>query len=492
LRQIKKILLLVPPAYTFKSFRDINPLPPMGLGYLAAVAESMGMEVRILDCLVQGWNHEEAVDGLLIRVGLPDDEIAKRIAEFAPDVIGINCQFSRQYKIYHRLFALAKQARPESITVAGGAHATVVPEEVLQNPNCDYLLIGEAEAGFKQLLEALQSGGDLGKIDGLGRKEDGRVIINEKKEWIRDLDSIPFPAYHVMELERYFGLPSSHGARRSPRFCPIITSRGCPARCTFCSAFRVWGRKYRVRSVENVLAEMKLLHERYGVTELMFEDDNVTADARRAEKLFRGMIEAGFNFQWDTPNGVGVWSLTNELVDLMKQSGCYKLNFPVESGSQRVLDSVIRKPLDLGKVKSLIAHCDKISLERDMFLVIGMPGETLTDIRTSLRFAAQCRCFNPHISVATPYPGTELFELCRDKGFFATEFSLDDLFIRSFIIRTPDWDGEILRRTLLKGHLYLKFQRLLHDPLESFKWALRKLKDPSGLLAYLRLVNKGG
>lgn len=165
--------------------------------------------------------------------------------------------------------------------------------------------------------------------------------------------------------------------RHKKRFSPIITSRGCPAKCTFCSAYKVWGNRYRLRSVDNVIEEMRLLRDRYGVEELMFEDDNVTANPKRAKELFSRMIEEGFNFIWDTPNGVGVWSMDEEMLDLMKQSGCIKLNFPVESGSQYVLSNIIQKPLKLKKVVKLTEYCRKISLDYGMFLVIGMPGENL-------------------------------------------------------------------------------------------------------------------
>ena len=122
-----------------------------------------------------------------------------------------------------------------------------------------------------------------------------------------DLDSIPFPAYHLMELDKYFGLDTSHGMRHRTRFSPIITSRGCPAKCTFCSANRVWGDNYRLRSVDNVIEEMRILKHEYNIEELMFEDDNVTANPERAKALFSRMIEEEFHFAWDTPNGVGIW-----------------------------------------------------------------------------------------------------------------------------------------------------------------------------------------
>lgn len=474
--KINKVLFIAPPAVTLKSGRDINPLPPAGLGYLAAVLKGMGIEPRILDCLIQGWETEKEVNDLCIRVGLPESKIEQYIRDFAPDLVGISCQFSRQYKIYHELFGLVKRAKKECITVGGGAHATVCPQEVLQDPHCDYLLQGEAEESFKDLLIKLSLNRDVSDVDGLGWKNGEKLEINNKRKWIEDLDSIPYPAYDIMEIERYFGLEASHGLRHKERFCPVITSRGCPARCTFCSALRVWGDRYRARSVENVLGEMKLLKERYSVEELMFEDDNVTANPKRAKELFSGMKREKFNFVWDTPNGVGAWGMDEEMIDLMKGSGCIKLNFPVESGSQNILNTVIRKPLNLEKVKSLINYCRKIGLDYGMFLIIGLPGETKADIWQTFRFAASCKVYKPHFSVATPYPGTHLFEQCKNDSLFAREFSFDDLFIRSYLIKTKDWDGKDLRRMLKKGSIYLQINKLLFDPFGFAGLAMNKVK----------------
>jgi len=486
MQPIKRVLLFIPPALTFKSYRDINPLPPMSLGYIASIVEKMGVEVKIVDCLLKGWNLEEEVDDILIRIGLSDLEIKNIIAEFEPDLVGINCQFSRQYKIYNHLFSLIKETIPKCITVAGGPHTTVCPEEVLNDPNCDFVIIGEGEESFKDLIEALNNNNPFNNIDGLGWKRKDVIQINSKQKWITDLDSIPFPAFHLMDLESYFGLSVSHGTRHRKRFMPIMTSRGCPAKCSFCSAYRVWGRKYRMRSVDNVISEMRFLKNEYKIEEIMFEDDNVTANPERAKEIFFQMIKEEFNFVWDTPNGVGVWSMDTEMIDLMKASGCIKLNFPVESGSQRVLNSIIKKPLELAKVKGLIAHCRAIGLDHSMFLVIGMPGESIKDIWESFNFAADCGCFAPHISVATPYPGTEIFDICSKEGLFAKEFALDDLFIRSYMIKTSAWNDADLRSILKKGKFYLKYKEILNDPKKILPYLSKAIKKPSKILSIFK------
>lgn len=474
--EINRILLIAPPALTFKVYRDISPMPPMGLGYLASVVENMGIEVKILDCLMSGWHKEEVVNGDLIRVGLSEKEIVEHILDFNPDLIGLNCQFSRQHRIYGKIFSLIKRVSPECVTVAGGAHTSACPEEVLSEQGCDYVIMGEAEDSFKLLIECLLLNKDISTIDGLGWKQDGKLKINLKNHWILDLDSLPFPAHHLMSLEKYFNLEISHGFRHGGKFFPIITSRGCVARCNFCSAHKVWGNKYRTRSIDNVIKEMRLLKDGYGIQELMFEDDNVTADPKRAKELFSRMIEEKLDFIWDTPNGVGIWSMDEEMLDLMKQSGCVNVNFPVESGSQRVVNEVIRKPLNLAKVKKLTDYCRKIKLGYGMFFIVGLPGETKEDIWRSFRFAVSCKVPAPFFSVATPYPGTALFEQCKNNSLFSREFSFEGLFIRSFLIKTKEWDGNDLRKILRKGLFYLKINKLIYDPIGFIKLAFKKFK----------------
>ena len=176
----------------------------------------------------------------------------------------------------------------------------------------------------------------------------------------------------------------------------------------------------------------------------------------------------------------------------MKESGCVRLNFPVESGDQEVLKNIIKKPLDLQRVKNLLVHCKKIGLEYGMFLVIGSPGEKLKDIWTSFKFAAEAGCYNPHISVATPYPGTELYDQCKEKEYFDKEYSLDQLFISSFMLETPDWTEKELRMTLLKGRIYLLLRHVIDQPAEGLKSLVRLTFQPKKWLSYLKRISQSG
>ena len=475
-RKIKKVLLFIPPAFTFKDAIDVNPLPPLGLGYLGAVLENEGIEVKIVDCLLEGWNNRVDVADNIIRVGLPFNRIEEIIRSYGPDFVGVNNLFTKQRENAHQIYAVAKNVDKGIITVAGGAHPTVMPELVLADGNVDYVVLGEGDYTIIDLVGFIEGRKEVSTLDGVGYKDSGQIKILPKTKFIEDLDRLPFPARHLLNMEGYFGLKHSHGTRKKKRFSPIVTSRGCPAKCSFCSAYKVWGRKFRQRSPENVIAEMKEIKEKYGIEEIMFEDDNTTLNVRRAEKLFDLMIEEKLNFIWDTPNGVAAFALNEDLIDKMKQSGCYQLNLALESGNQQVLDNIIKKPLKLDKAKQLIKYAQKIGLDVNIFLIIGMPGETKEQMWDSFRLAEELEIYSPFISIATPYPGSELYEICRDAKYIPDDFSLDDLFIRSFSISTPDWTGEELKDILRQGQRYLRIAFLKKHPLgfmaDSFRFMI--------------------
>ena len=490
MRRIKKVLLFIPPAFTFKDRLDINPLPPLGLGYIAAVLQNQGVEVKIVDTLMMGWDNRVNVQDNIIRIGLSFEDIQRIIEDYAPDMVGVNSLFTKQRQNAHEIYRLAKKSNPNIITVAGGAHPTVMPELVLSDDNVDFVVLGEGEEAILHILKMIEEKVGDTQRDGIGFKENGKNIVIPKTKFIHDVDSIPFPAWEVMNLKSYFGLEGSHGKRHHARFVPIVTSRGCGAGCTFCSAHRVWGRRYRMRSTENVIEEMRQLKNKYGIEELMFEDDNLTWNIKRAEKIFDLMIENKFNFAWDTPNGTAAFALTKSTIMKMKESGCYQLNLALESGSQYVLDNIIKKPLKLTKAKPLIKYAKEIGLRTSIYLIIGMPGETLEQIKETFFMAKELGIYYPHVSIATPYPGTKLYDTCVKYGYIDTDFNLDDLFIRSFCITTEDWNGDDLERILKEGRKYLirakykkyphmlikdGFSRFLNDPIGFPKRVFKRL-----------------
>jgi magnesium-protoporphyrin IX monomethyl ester (oxidative) cyclase len=469
-KKIKKVLLFIPPALTFKDDVDVNPLPPLGLGYLGAVLENHNIEVKIVDCLIEGWHTREDIAHNTLRIGLPFKEVGDIISDFNPDMVGVNSLFTRQRENAHHIYKLAKEFNPAIVTVAGGAHPSVMPELVMSDPNVDFAVLGEGEDTIIKLIDALEGRGDIADIDGIGFRTQNQIRINPKTKFITDVDTIPFPARHLLNMEKYIGLRESHGTRIKQRFSPVMTSRGCPAGCTFCSAHKVWGRKYRARSPENVLAEFRHLKEVYSIEELIIEDDNLTLNKDRARKIFDLMIQEKLGFVWDTPNGIAAWALDEPLIDKMKESGCYKLNLALESGSQYVVDNIIKKPLNLEKGKHLARYARSIGLDISIFLIVGMPGETQSQIWESFKMAAELEAYLPTISIATPYPGTAICEICKEHNYLPANFSLDDLHALKYSISTEDWSTEELRKLITSGKQYLLRKRLQRHPLQGIKF----------------------
>lgn len=479
--KIERILLIQPPATSFTP-GDLTPNMPLGLAYIAAVLEKEGYNVKILDALVEGW---DSVDRALqggFRIGLSLEEIGRRVRDFSPQVVGISSMFTAQWHNTLQITQLMKSLDNSLKVVVGGAHPTAMPQEVLKDENADFFVIGEGERAFLKLIRALESKDNLDNIGGLAFRRGGRNFINYEQDYISDLDTLPYPARHLLPLEKYFRLRLSHGGKRKRgRFSPIVTSRGCPAECIFCSASKLWGKRYRARSPENVIAEIKMLKEDFGIDELSIEDDNFTLNKERAHKICELMIAEKLNLAWDTPNGIAAYSLDKDLIKAMKESGCYRINFPIESGNQEFLTKVIKKPLELKRIPELVKYAKDVGLEVNAFFVAGLPGETEETLKDSFAFAKKLGIFRPFISVAVPYPGSRLLELCVEKGFLAKGFNLSRLTIHQYNIETPQLPILRLKKILEKEVRKLRF----YDIINSLKSPRRLFGKTAGFLSRL-------
>lgn len=482
-RSFNKVLLVQPP-FTIFRFEPKGADPPLGLAYIAAVLEREGYELQILDAVVEGFGHEESRENL-ITYGLTETEIEERIGAFSPDVVGVSCLFSAQAANAHNVCRIVKEADSNIVTVMGGAHPSALPELTLQDKNVDFVIIGEGEYSFRDLMRQLNGRRRYAEIDGIAYRENGSILVQPKTFYIENLDEIPFPARHLLPMEKYFGINRPHGTTKRRPNTSMITSRGCPASCVFCSIHTVWGRKFRARSPEDVLKEIEHLARDYGVKEVHFEDDNLTFDADRAREIFQGIIDRGLDIVWTTPNGVAAFTLREEMLPLMKESGCYKLYLAIESGDEEVLRRIIQKPLDLRKVKSLVQAIKKTGISVDAFFVVGFPGETREQIQKTFQFAREIDVENVFFFVATPYPGTELYKICRDGGYLVEDFCFENLRVGKASIQTPDFSPAELEKMVAKEMLGYRL-RLTKHPVVFFKRVvLRFSKDPRFAMSYV-------
>jgi len=452
MQKVKKIMLIQPPVTRPKDFSSdvvrISVFFPLGIGYLAAVIEKTGKyEVSILDALIEGDVDRGTTleGGQKIRYGLTDQEIAERVKDFSPDLVGVSCLFSAMQPDMVNVCKIIKKVNPKIKTVVGGTHVSLMAKEILlESEAIDFAIEGEAEITLLEFLKSLEEGKGFSHLNGFVFRKQGSVEYKPKNQYIEDLDSLPHPARHLVNMNKYFDSAKSHGFYRETPYTQMITSRGCPCKCTFCALGDHWGSRQRLRSAEDVFDEIEYLIKEYGVKEIHFEDDNLTGDKKRAIELFDGMIERKFNIKWHIPSGIAVYTLSEDFLDKMKASGCYSISLAIESGNQDVVTNLMNKPVNLKVVPDLATRIRKAGMDVRGFFIIGFPGETKETIQQTIDFARSIELDWTYFSIASPLPHTEMYKTCIKKGYIKDK-DFDP--IRSFhrsIIRTPEFDPEYL------------------------------------------------
>jgi magnesium-protoporphyrin IX monomethyl ester (oxidative) cyclase len=424
-RHIERVFLLFPPvrlpAETMKVASS-----PLGVAYLAAAVHDRA-EVRVMDALAAS-EHQHLMEKGFTWYGSTLAEVRARIEEFKPDLVGVSCLFSSVFPVVREVCRMVKSVDPDIVTITGGAYPSFMAEHCLAEPALDLICIGEGEQTLGEIIERSKNGRSFQDLDGLAYKDGVSVVANPKTSWIEDLDSIPFPARDLLPMDDYrrVGIPHSLSISGAA-FAPLITSRGCPARCIYCSSTRLWGNRHRFRSPQNVLDEMGELIQKWGIEEIQFEDDNLTANRERAKALFRGMIERGYQVRFNFPNGVALWTLDQELVDLMKEAGCYEMTLAFESGCQEVLSKIVKKPVKLDKALEIARYIRGQGIRTDAFFILGFPGETKADIQKTLDFADRAATDLAYFFVANPLPGSEMYEMAKERDMLRADFDFEDL-----------------------------------------------------------------
>ncbi|RJP80625.1 MAG: radical SAM protein [Candidatus Zixiibacteriota bacterium] len=339
----------------------------------------------------------------------PNEQLVPLIAEYRPDLVCITA-FSLEADLAHDLARRVKQALPGCRVFLGGPYATSDPLVAIQDENIDMVFIGEGETTLLAVLNALEAGQPLDGIKGIAFRRDGQPVSNGYPDMIDDLDALPPPAWDLLDFEPYFSRrgkrPMMNKLQRSPRGVSLFTTRGCPYRCSYCH--NVFGKKLRKRSVENVIAELKLLHDTYGVRELEFLDDIFNLDMERAAAIFDGMARENLHFHITFPNGLRAEYLTDELLRKFKDGGVYWITVAIESGSPRI-QKAIHKNVDLIKAQANIDRISRLGINCNGFFMMGFLDETEEEIRQTINFAVQSRLVIASFFILTPFPNTEIY-----------------------------------------------------------------------------------
>jgi anaerobic magnesium-protoporphyrin IX monomethyl ester cyclase len=450
----KKIMLIQPPQ-TFVEGKDRKRVVfPLGLAYLGSILKKNGYEVSLLDAVMEGFSEHRKIKDDICEYGLSIDSIRRIMEERSPDVIGISVMTSCFLFSALRICDAAKSVGKGITTVIGGPAVTCDPEAAIGSDSVDFAVLGEGEETLLKLLECVASGNAPEKIDGIAFKKGKKQVINRPVSFIEDIDAIPMPDWELCDIKKYSEVACAHGTFREKPLAPIVTSRGCPFSCAFCFNWKMNGKVYRRRSVDNLIKEIDRLVNRYGVREIHFEDDNLTLDRERAMALCDAMIERRYNLSWMTPNGIAVKTLDEKLLKKMKKAGCYAVALGIESGSQYVIDNIIKKPVLLEKVEEVVRILRDIDISIAAYFIIGLPGETKAQIEDTVNFASRLRAINPNLystfSIFMPFKGTELYDISARNGYIKCPIDYLRVRICCANIETPEFDRhyiEEMRRT---------------------------------------------
>lgn len=380
---------------------------------------------------------------------LDDEEIIDSLRKAKPDIVGISTVSTEYIKEIKHMTHLLRKALPDAIIVEGGILPTAIINIAMRDKNVDYWIIGEGEESFLELLNRLNKGQiDVASINGLAFFEHGKPMIKMPVGYIEDLDSIPFADYGNLDFMSYSNEENKYAqggrARRYP-YTTIITARGCPYKCIFCSGPRISGKRVRMRSAANVLAEVDELYEK-GIREIIFLDDHFLFNRKRAINIMKGLIDRGYDLLWKCGNLTG-WLLDEELLELMKESGCYQMTVSIESGNQYVLNKIIKKPINLKKITDILDMAKSKSFEIIVNFVIGFPHESWDQIRETFAFAEKLNVNLVNFHIATPLPNTELMEICIDEGYISEDFLEDpeNIGYTSGVISTKEFTPQELQ-----------------------------------------------
>ena len=493
MRNKLKSLLIWPPL-TGRLEAQVNLITePLGISYIAAVLESEGYEVRILDALALGSEQIEPLPDGIVRVGLTEEQIKAHISDYSPDIIGVSCMFSAQEADYLRVAKLAKEVCPKALVVCGGAHACVCPEALLGDKNVDIVVRGEGEATFLELVKRISETSDYTTVNGtVVRGADGSLLFNPPRELMKELDKLPFPARHLLPMERYFefqkkGRVMYRYYMRKP-IANIVTSRGCPYNCVFCAVHQVWSRGWRGRSSQSIIQELKFLTKKYGIREFTPWDDNIGYDRQRLEQICDGLREAGLNLTWATPNGIYLWNLDEPILRKMRKSGYYRGTFGLESGDPRTL-KFIGKPSKLEKAKRLIAVCDRVGIWTHSSFMIGFPDEDFESINKTLNAPSELGLDFAAFFVAQPYIGTRL------RTIFEKEGLLNPGVLEASWTMFPSYDTKHFTAQELRQFQQLAYKRFIRGRIiRAFNpfnigQIIFKINSPERFWYFLRLIS---
>lgn len=391
-----KVLLVAPSQKQIYGEKISPPYPSLGLLMIGAVLKEIKQDVKFIDIDAQNYD-----DGKLIG----------EIKNYNPDLVCLTC-VTPTFNAASRVAGLVKK-NSSALVVFGGVHPTIAPQECFKNTDIDFLVVGEGELTIKELVFYLETGNrDFGKIRGLWSRNGQTIVRGEPRPLIENLDELPFPAWSLVENLNNYQTPDA-------LFRPvmsIMTTRGCPFGCTFCCSKQIFGRRYRTRSKESLVKEIKYYVDKFGVKELHIMDDVFTLDKTRTIEVCRAIQAGKFNLALSFANGIRVDSIDDEVLKILKETGFQDLGFGVETGDEKILAS-IKKSTTKDSMRRAFKLAKKFGFNTWGFFMIGLPGETRETIKKTIDFAIELDPDFAKFLILKPFPGSEVFNDLNSHGY---------------------------------------------------------------------------
>ncbi|MDD5216471.1 MAG: radical SAM protein [Candidatus Omnitrophica bacterium] len=436
-----KVVLVYPPIPHITT----STSPPVGLAYLASILKQKKAEVAVVSSDAEEMGVEATTE---------------KILSLSPDMVGISIStptFNNAVKIIGGI-----QSKDGNIKIqVGGPHATLFPDELL-NLGVDFVIRGEGEVTMSELCDYFENNIALEKIDGLSYKADGRNKHNPDRELIADLDSLPYPSWELFPIHRY-----KSDFRKKEFTLPVLSSRGCPARCTFCYK-DIFGSMFRVRSPKNIVGEIEYLKSTFHIEEFAIIDDSFTSIPKRAMEVCDLIVERKINLPWTLPAGIRVPTVSAELLQKLKTAGCYRAGLGIESGNQDILRS-ISKGITLEQVRRAVRLVKESGIESAGYFMIGNLEETEETIEQTIRFAIELDPDYAQFTKTTPYPGTAIYKQLKSENRIVTD-NWDDY--DSFLKGRPTFTHKNLTNEQIDAKLREAYRRFYYRP----KYILKHMK----------------
>ncbi len=406
-----KFQIFVPPqGYVAQRWEEGSSMPPLGVLFLAAVLEREGYDVEVVpaDVLRLSWN-----------------EIAKKIDDFKPDIVGITTTTENRFESF-KLARIAKETNPKIMTLLGGPHISMAREDTIKHrKEVDIVSIGEGENTIIELAKSLETGDSLEKVKGLiFRDEENEIIFTGERPKIDNLDTLPLPARHLIPMEKYnFYMETRDGRKRKAQ--NIMTSRGCPFNCYFCATPINWGRRVRGHSVERVIEEIEFLIEHYGAEFIWFYDDTLNYNPKRLHKLMDIIIERKYDIKF--ANEFRIDAIDKPLLEKMKRAGLEIGYFGIEAGASRVRRNIVKKNFEIEKAYQFLKWSRELDFIPGPFFIFSHHTETWEEAKETIDIIGKVKDINPNADISVAilhiYPGTPLEFIAKEEGILPKDFS---------------------------------------------------------------------